>query len=88
MALSSAVYTKTSGHVVFAVTGQQPLLLDTSLFIVYDSFGGENTATRSAMLRLGAGAHTVTLDYQLVNRAEAVGWAPSNGEATWAKTTS
>ena len=85
--LQSASYTSTSGHIVFQFTAVRALTVDTNFFVLYDASGGENTANKPTKVHMDAGTHTLTLDFRQTNgNPEAVGWAPSDGEAVWART--
>jgi hypothetical protein len=85
--LQSASYTSTSGHIVFQFTAVRALTVDTNLFVLYDANGGENTANKPTKIHMDTGTHALTLDFrQTRGNPEAVGWAPSDGEAVWERT--
>ncbi|UQU62586.1 hypothetical protein COUCH_26600 [Couchioplanes caeruleus] len=84
--LSSAKYTASGAHVTFAVDARQPVLVDTGMFIVYDANGNENAPEQSRAVKLTTGRHTLELTYRdTTARPEAIGWAPSDGDAVWAR---
>lgn len=84
MTLKSADYTAKTGRVVLDFDASRELIVDTNLFILWDAQSRENSVTKGAKLTLAPGPHTITLEFSdLLSTAEAVGWAPSNGEAVW-----
>jgi hypothetical protein len=87
LTLKSATYTDTSGRAVFSMHAQQPVLLDTDLFVLYDADGGENSADSPRKVTLPTGDNTLTLNFRNTHgKPDAIGWAPQAGEsgqATW-----
>jgi antitoxin (DNA-binding transcriptional repressor) of toxin-antitoxin stability system len=84
--LQSATYTATGGRVVFTVDAKRPIVVNRDMFILWDANGAENAATRTTNVTYATGRHKLQLDFTgTTGRPEAVGWAPSDGEAVWAR---
>jgi uncharacterized protein YdeI (BOF family) len=83
--LESAKYTDSSGRIEFTVDAKRPVLIDTQLFTLYDSDGGENSVSGAEAVTLTTGQHPLVLDFSDTGKPEAVGWAPSDGDAVWAR---
>ncbi|SDT73846.1 hypothetical protein [Actinoplanes derwentensis] len=80
VALADATYTASSAHVVLTITAQQPLVVDTGRFIVYDDNGGENGVATAQTTRFEPGVRELTLDFSTRARPAAIGWVPQDGE--------
>ncbi|MGW4942009.1 hypothetical protein ACWEOZ_10520 [Actinoplanes sp. NPDC004185] len=83
--LASAKYTASGARLTFTLDARQPVLVDTGMFIVYDVHGNENSPEASRAVKLATGRHTLKLTYRDTARPEAVGWAPADGSAVWAR---
>ncbi|UQU62584.1 hypothetical protein COUCH_26590 [Couchioplanes caeruleus] len=85
MTLLSFSSTSTSGHVVISTEAARRLTVDTALFVLYDTYGNENSASHTKKLALDTGTHSIDLTFVQTGNPEAVGWAPADGSATWVK---
>ncbi|BCJ53845.1 hypothetical protein Asp14428_53200 [Actinoplanes sp. NBRC 14428] len=86
LTLTSATYGTRSGRAVFTMDAEQPVLIDTSAFTLYDTDGGENSADSPRKLTLPPGKTSLTVDFSDTHAKPAViGWVPQDGEdgATW-----
>ena len=82
--LTSAQYTDNSGHLVFRVTADRALTVNTDAFVLYSDDGGENSVEKAATLHYPVGTHTLVLDWKdTAGVPQAAGWSPANGSATW-----
>lgn len=84
LTLTSARYAETSATVQFTVDAERAVEIDPRMFIVWDAESGENSATATAPVSMDTGRHTLSLTFaDLPSQGQAIGWAPSDGEAVW-----
>jgi hypothetical protein len=70
---------------VLTITAQQPLVVNTNHFVVYDA-DGENSVTAPRTARFDPGVHELTLNFSTRQRPLAIGWVPQDGQggaAVW-----